>query len=132
MTSTCFAETFTICWDDASGASGYKLYYKTSGNSRNPPHDGTGFDQGNSPIDVGGVTEFVISGVSHIAYPGVVFAVTAYNDWESDYSDSLTLFDEFKPLLKSYNLSLGAGVTMFIGGGSHNATIGDYVIVPSE
>ena len=132
--TTAYAETFTLTWDDVSGVSGYKVYYKTNtgSTSRQPPYDGTGIDQGDSPIDVGGVTEFVVSGVPHTAYPGVVFVVTAYNDWESDYSDSLTIFDEFMPILQSYGISPGAGVTMVIGGGPYNATIGDYVIVPEK
>ena len=42
---------------------GYKLYYKTGPDS-DPPYDGRGLPEGNSPILVGKITAFAVTGLS--------------------------------------------------------------------
>jgi hypothetical protein len=66
---------------------GYKLYYKpgTSG----PPYGGTGAAEGNSPVDVGYVSEFTLRGLSDDE--DYYFSITAYNQHgESGYSNEVT------------------------------------------
>ncbi len=48
-----FAESLTLAWDPntESDLAGYKIYYNTT--SQDAPFDGTGIEQGNSPITVG-------------------------------------------------------------------------------
>ena len=58
---------------------GYKLYYKIGPDS-GPPYDGTGLPEGDSPIFVGKVTAFAVTGLS----PSETyhFALTSINDSE--------------------------------------------------
>jgi len=63
---------------------GYKLYYKT-GPDNNLPYDGTGLTEGNSPITIGKVTSFAVSGLSPTST--YHFALKAYHETtESDFS----------------------------------------------
>lgn len=70
-------------------AVGYNLYYKSGGSGE--PYEGTGLDQGDSPIDVGHILEYTLTGLSTgVQY---CFVVTAYtNDdtpIESEYSNEV-------------------------------------------
>ncbi len=79
----------TLAWDPNSEPdfAGYKVYYKTV--SSGPPYSGTGATEGDSPIDVGNVTEFTV----HDLTDGVTyfFVVTAYDTeaLESGYSNEV-------------------------------------------
>ncbi len=80
----------TLAWDANAepDLAGYNLYYKTG--SSGPPYNGTGALEGNSPIDVGNVTEFTIHGLSNgVTY---FFVVTAYDTegLESAYSNEVS------------------------------------------
>jgi hypothetical protein len=79
----------TLAWDPNSepDLAGYKLYYKTE--SSGPPYDGTGAIEGDSPIDVGNVTEFTVHGLTDgVTY---FFVLTAHDTegLESDYSNEV-------------------------------------------
>ena len=68
---------------------GYKLHYKT-GDSNTPPYDGTGLTEGNSPIPIGKVTTYTVTGLSDSET--YHFTITAYNDTEeSEYSTIVTV-----------------------------------------
>lgn len=74
---------------------GYKLYYK-AGNSSSPPYQGTGLPEGNSPIDLGKVATYTLTGLS--ADTTYHFVLTAYNEEkESGYSKIVTLFPNPSP-----------------------------------
>jgi hypothetical protein len=64
---------------------GYKIYYDTD--SPTPPYTGTSLDQGESPIDVGSITSFLLSGLD--PKKTYYFVVTTYNNQgkESWYSE---------------------------------------------
>ncbi|MBW2339730.1 MAG: fibronectin type III domain-containing protein [Deltaproteobacteria bacterium] len=85
-----YAQHVTLEWDANTepDLAGYNVYYKTG--SSGPPYNGTGATEGNSPIDVGNVTQFTLTGLPD----GVThyFVVTAYNtgDVESDYSNEVS------------------------------------------
>jgi hypothetical protein len=85
-----YAQDVTLEWDANTepDLAGYNVHYKTQ--SSGPPYNGTGATEGNSPIDVGNVTQFTLTGLSD----GVTcfFVVTAYNtgDVESDYSNEVS------------------------------------------
>ena len=66
---------------------GYKVYYKTE--TSGPTYNGTGAVEGNSPIDVGNVTQITLHGLDEdVTY---FFAVTAYNtaQLESGFSNEV-------------------------------------------
>jgi len=70
---------------------GYRIYYKngTSG----PPYDGTGADEGPSPVATGNVTSFTLHGLSTTAT--YYFTITAYiGSVESDYAQEVVLLPE--------------------------------------
>ena len=70
----------------AGGASGYKVYYDTD---PNPPYNGIGADQGNSPIDVGGSMNIALTGLA--STNTYYLAVKAYNNTgESVYSNEVS------------------------------------------
>ena len=85
-----YALDVTLEWDANTepDLAGYSVYYKTG--SSGPPYNGTGATEGNSPIDVGNVTQFTLTGLPDgVTY---LFVVTAYNtgDVESAYSNEVS------------------------------------------
>ena len=75
-----------LAWDADSTVDGYKLYYKAG--SSGPPYNGTGAVEGDSPVNVGWVSEFTLRALSDDDY---YFVVTAYTqDGESGYSNEVT------------------------------------------
>ncbi len=75
----------TIEWDaNAEAVDGYKLYYQAD--TPGPPFNGTGAAEGDSPIDVGNVTSYSITGLTD----GKIYyiSLTAYKGTlESGYSN---------------------------------------------
>ena len=71
------AGSVTLTWKSvaAGDLAGYKVYYDQDGDF---PFDGTGLTQGDSPIDVGFVTESTLKGLSEEG--AYYFAVAAYDD----------------------------------------------------
>ena len=98
----------TIEWDaNAEAVDGYKLHYQadTSG----PPFNGTGADQGPSPIDVGNVTTYSVTGLPD--GPTYYFSVTAYKgELESGYSNVVSTgsTDTTAPTVTSANPASGS------------------------
>jgi len=93
----CFAADVTLRWDKntESDLAGYKLYYKTD--TSGSPYDGTGSDQGASPVDIPlnvltdpDNPEFTITELD--AERIYFFSLTAYDneDSESDYSEEVS------------------------------------------
>jgi hypothetical protein len=77
-----------LTWDphpDFETGWGYKVYYDTD--SDEPPYTGTGLNEGISPVNVGDVTQYTLTGldISQDYY----FAVTVFDDngFESGYSN---------------------------------------------
>ena len=85
-----FAKDYTFTWSaNPEPVEGYKLYYKKDGAAA-PPFDGTGATAGASPIDVGKVTTYTITGLEDNAT--YHFALTAYSgSEESGYSAIVTV-----------------------------------------
>jgi len=86
-----YAQDRTLQWDENTDPDldGYKVYYGLE--SRYPanpdPYNGTAATEGDSPIDIGNVTQFTVHGLSDgVTY---FFAVTAYDidSLESGYSN---------------------------------------------
>ena len=83
------AKSYTFTWSpNPEPVSGYKLYYKINGVATN--FDGTGAEQGNSPVDVGKVTTYTLTFPdNNVTYH---FGLTAYDETEeSGYSDIVTI-----------------------------------------
>ncbi len=83
------SDDVTLAWDPNSepDLAGYRVYYKEAFSG--PPYNGTGATEGDSPIEVGNVTEFTLSGLTDgVTY---FFVVTAYDTegLESDYSNEV-------------------------------------------
>ncbi len=77
----------TLAWDIDSTVDGYHLYYKAG--SSGPPYNGTGAAEGDSPVDVGWVSEFTLRDLSDD--DDYYFVVTAYTqDGQSGYSNEVT------------------------------------------
>lgn len=77
----------TLAWSTDPAVDGYKVYYKAG--SSGPPYDGTGAAEGDSPIDVGWLSEFTLRNLSDDE--DYYFALTAYNEYgESGYSPEVT------------------------------------------
>jgi len=79
----------TLQWDanTETDLAGYKVYYKTE--TSGPSYNGIGAVEGNSPIDVGNVTQFTLHDLDEdVTY---FFAVTAYNtdELESGFSNEV-------------------------------------------
>ena len=90
LPSLALAEECTFSWSpNPEPVEGYRLYYKVGGNA-GPPFDGSLLTEGPSPIDVGKVTTFLVSGLAeNTTYH---FALTAYNGHaESGYSTTITV-----------------------------------------
>ncbi|SPD75476.1 hypothetical protein PITCH_A640019 [uncultured Desulfobacterium sp.] len=84
-----FALDITLSWNPSPGATGYKIYYSSYSSKAGPPYNGTGADEGPSPIDAGNVTQFTMHNLSE---EGNRFAITAYNSYgESGYSSEAVL-----------------------------------------
>ncbi len=85
------AKDLGLEWDanTETNLAGYKVYYKIG--SMGPPYDGIGQPEGDSPIDVGNVTEFWFNSIDFRA-EDFWFVVTAYNTegYESGYSNEVT------------------------------------------
>lgn len=85
--SVAFCQDVTLSWDPSPTAdvTGYKIYYKQG--KMNFPFDGTGADQGSSPVDVGDVLSTTLTNLDDGAT--YFFSVTAYADdnQESSYSN---------------------------------------------
>ncbi len=85
-----YAEDVSFSWTaNPEPYTGYKLYYKTGANSA-PPYDGTGLNEGDSPILIGKVTTYTLTGLSpNETYH---FVLTAYSETEeSAYSAIATV-----------------------------------------
>lgn len=85
--SFAFGQDITLSWDPSptQDINGYKVYYKQG--NMNFPFDGTGANEGVSPIDVGNTLSTTLTGLSDgVTY---FFTVTAYQspDTESSYSN---------------------------------------------
>jgi hypothetical protein len=84
---TCHAYSVELQWDANTepDVDGYKIYYKTD--TSELPFNGTGAEEGSSPVDVHNVTNFTIHGLN----PNKKYyvAITAYNTGgaESSYSN---------------------------------------------
>ena len=80
-----------------TGATNYKIYYSTS---PGPPYNGTGANQGNSPINIGTSTTYTLSGLD-FANNTYYFSATGINsEGESQYANDLIIGD---PIL-SYDI----------------------------
>lgn len=87
------AKDYTFSWAANNGTvDGYKLYYKKNGNAA-APFTGADALEGRSPIDIGDVTSFTISGLQdNTTYH---FTLTAYSgSEESDFTPVITVFPE--------------------------------------
>lgn len=79
-----YAMDATLRWGASAGPDiqGYRIYYDTDSGE---PYDGTGAPEGNSPIDVGDVTEFPVHDLDDDK--DYFFSIRAYNtNGLSDYS----------------------------------------------
>lgn len=81
----------TLSWDALPSTTtgyGYKVYY---GTNNVPPYNGSGLTEGNSPIDVGSLTEFTLTGLS--IGETYYLAVTIYDTLgrESWYSNAVSV-----------------------------------------
>lgn len=88
---TAYAKDYNFSWSaNPEPIEGYRLYYKKGGTPI-IPFDGTAATEGQSPIDVGKVTEFTLSGLEdNTTY---YFTLTAYNgDTESEFADIISVF----------------------------------------
>ena len=90
LTPHVYSAQVTLAWDPNTepDLNGYMVYYKQV--SSGPPYNGTGATEGDSPIDVGNMTEFTLHGLTDGAT--YFFAVTAYDteDLESGYSNEVS------------------------------------------
>ncbi len=90
FSTAAYAEDLTFSWTaNPDPLTGYKLYYKT-GTDSGPPYNGTGLTEGSSPITIGKVTSFTVTGRDvNATYH---FVITAYNDQgEGDYTTPVTI-----------------------------------------
>ena len=59
-----YAADVTLAWDASTSENiiGYKVHYRKG--RRGPPYNGTGANEGESPINVGNVTTYTLTGLS--------------------------------------------------------------------
>nr|WP_321465566.1 fibronectin type III domain-containing protein [uncultured Desulfobulbus sp.] len=88
--AACYAQDYTFTWTaNDEQIEGYKLYYKKGGVAA-VPFDGTEAGGGKSPITLGKVTTYTITGLD--AEATYHFALTAYKgSGESGYSTIITI-----------------------------------------
>ncbi|WP_458776036.1 PKD domain-containing protein [Desulforhopalus sp. 52FAK] len=130
ITAVSAGVSYPFSWSaNAEPVEGYKLYYKKGG-SAEPPFDGTDAAEGVSPIDLGKVTSFTITGLEdNTTYH---FALTAYNgSEESDYTDVITVFPEGSTDPLSANISVDgqtgdAPLTVNFDGSGSTGSISSY------
>ena len=84
------AKSYSFTWTaNPEPVTGYKLYYKKGGTAAQP-FEGTGAVEGASPVNVGKLTTYTITGLDDNAT--YHFALTAYNGTdESGYSQIITV-----------------------------------------
>ena len=112
-TTPSYAMDVTLSWNVSNGATGYKIYYNPY-SAAGPPYNGTGADEGPSPIDVKNQTQFTLHNLSDGGYR---FAVTAYNNYgESGYSTEAVL----PPTQYTLTTSVSAGGSIIPSGGSYS------------
>jgi hypothetical protein len=96
--SIAFCQDVTLSWDPSPTpeVDGYKVYYKQD--NMNFPFDGTGADQGVSPVDVGNVLTTTLTNLNDgVTY---FFSVTAYdNDVSSESNYSNIVSNSWLPAL---------------------------------
>ena len=96
VTTPCFAIDVTLEWDANTeiDRAGYRIYYDIDSG---PPYEGTGTEEGDSPIDVkiadvegGDTARYTVTGLNDDET--FFFAVTAYNTSgsESGYSNEVS------------------------------------------
>jgi hypothetical protein len=85
------SSAITLSWDPIPGTTmgyGYKIYYKQG--SSGSPYNGTGLNQGNSPIVVGNTTNFTLTGLSSGTYFITVTAcdTSGHESWYSNEANN--------------------------------------------
>jgi len=95
---------FSFEWEaNPEPVTGYKLYYKIGEDSA-PPYVGSGLNEGTSPIAVGKVTTYTVTGLS----PDKTyhFALVAYNEeGDSGYSTIVTVSPDPIPTIDNISLN---------------------------
>ncbi len=88
-------ESITLQWNAVDDALGYKLYYDRD--ESGPPYTGTGANQGPSPIDVGNVTSYELTGITN--YATYYICITAYDSFgnQTSYSAEVLCIPGFTP-----------------------------------
>jgi hypothetical protein len=106
----------TLTWDSNTepDLAGYRVYYKTG--SSGSPYNGTGADEGDSPVDVGNVTELTLSGLADEA--AYFFVITAYNSEgrESNYSNEVATSVAITSPVNGFYINAANGATYTISG----------------
>lgn len=87
------AKQYSFSWAENDGlAEGYRFYYKKGGVA-SAPFEGITANEGYSPIDIGNVTSFTISGLDE--NETYHFTITAYSDSaESEFTQVITVSPE--------------------------------------
>ena len=88
LSVSAWGKTVTLSWDASpSSVTGYKIYYDVD--SSTAPFEGSGANEGSSPVDVGNVLTFTLNGLADT--DDHYFAVTAYDGSgnESVYSNTV-------------------------------------------
>ncbi len=95
--SIAFCQDITLSWDSSPTpeVAGYKVYYKQD--NMIFPFDGTGADEGASPVDVGDVLSTTLTNLSD--GETYFFSVTAYDDATSESSYSNIVSNGWLPAL---------------------------------
>ncbi len=127
-TTPALAKDYSFTWSaNPEPVAGYKLYYK-QGPVASLPFDGTGSPLGPSPIDVGKVTGFTITGLEENST--YHFALTAYNGGEeSGFSETISVVpSEVAPVavIVTTTLTGEAPFTLNFDGSSSTGSISIY------